>query len=187
MIALFGKLPARRDFIARNVPGPVLEVVEPWLQESLAQSRESLGKGWLELYLAAPMWRFWWARSLAGAGAAGVLMPSVDRMGRYFPLLGFVLAPREVDFALPSAADDGWYLALETALLSALSEAATLEGLLDELALLPPAPGVKAEGERVDGSLWWTVGDGSAATRKAAWPGFPPPAAFAGMLGAPAP
>ena len=187
MIALFGKLPARRDFIARNVPGPVLEVVEPWLQESLAQSRESLGKGWLETYLAAPMWRFWWARSLAGAGAAGVLMPSVDRMGRYFPLLGLALAPREADFALPSAADDGWYMALETALLAALDEAATLEGLLDALAALPAAPAVAGGGERVDGSLWWTIGDGGAAPRKAAFAGFPPPTAFAGMLGAPAP
>ncbi len=187
MIALFGKLPARRDFIARNVPNTVLEAVEPWLQESLAQSRESLGKGWLELYLAAPMWRFWWARSLAGAGAAGVLMPSVDRVGRYFPLLAFALAPREADFALPSPADDGWYLALEGALLSALSEEATLEALLERLAAQPAAPAVAAAGAAVDGSLWWTIGGGAAPPRKMAWPAFPPPGAFAAMLGAPAP
>lgn len=181
MIALFGKLPARRDFIARNVPNPVLERVEPWLQESLAQSRETLGKDWLGAYLAAPIWRFWWARSLAGAGAAGVLMPSVDRVGRYFPLVAFALAPRDADFALPSPAGDPWYLALETALLAALDETATLDALIADLAALPAPPALAPQAEPLAGSLWWTIPEG-AAPQKAAYPAFPPPGAFTQML-----
>lgn len=186
MIALFGKLPARRDFLARDVPNAVLEVVEPWLQEGLAQSRESLGKGWLEAYLAAPLWRFWWARSLTGAGAAGVLMPSVDRVGRYFPLIAFALAPRGMDFALPSPADEPWYLALETALLGALDEDASLETLLSALAALPAGPAA-TPAEPGDGSLWWTIGGEAIPPRKAAFPAFPPPSAFSDMLYARAP
>lgn len=182
MIALFGKLPARRDFIARDVPNPVLEVVEPFLQGGLAQSRESLGKGWLDAYLAAPMWRFWWAQPLAGVGIAGVMMPSVDRVGRYFPLLAMALAPRGFDIALPSAGDDAWYLALETALLDALDETATLDDLLARLAALPAAPPLAPAGAALSGSLWWTLGGTGMAPRRAAYAGFPPPTAFAELL-----
>lgn len=185
MIALFGKLPARRDFIARGVPNPVLEVVEPFLQGGLAQTRESLGSAWLDAFRAAPLWRFWWSRTLTGAGAAGVLMPSVDRVGRYFPLLALALAPQGQDFALPTAADDAWYLAVENALLGALDETADLDALLARLEALPPGP-VPATTQHA-GSLWWTLGGDGIPPRRMAYPAFPPAADFPGLFFARAP
>ncbi len=130
MLALFGKLPARRDFIARGVPNPVLERIEPWLQEAMAQSRATLGAAWLPAYLAAPLWRFWWSASAAGSGAAGVLMPSVDKVGRYFPLMALELAPHGRDLAAPRRDHAPWFERVETALLTALSHDATLDALL---------------------------------------------------------
>lgn len=182
MIALFGKLPAKRDFVARGVPNVVLERIEPWLQEAMAQSRETLGEAWTVHYLGAPLWRFWWSRSVCGVGTVGALMPSVDGVGRYFPLLALAFAPDGTDFPIPGLRDAAWYEAVEAALLSALVADGTLSALVDRLAHLPP-PGSPVAGE-AEGSLWWTVGGGDHRAAAAAWPELPPPDAFAGMLGA---
>src|ERR1700722_2970157 len=56
---LYGKLPAKRDFVAANTPRRFLEVWEPWLQAGVATSKQVLGEGWSEAYLNAPIWRFW--------------------------------------------------------------------------------------------------------------------------------
>ncbi|WMS44146.1 type VI secretion system-associated protein TagF [Acuticoccus sp. MNP-M23] len=186
MLALFGKLPARRDFIARGVPNPVLEQIEPWLQEAMAQSKATLGTTWLDAYLGAPLWRFWWSASVAGSGAAGVLMPSVDKVGRYFPLLALDLAPHGRDFAAPRPDHERWFAAVEAALLSALSHEATLDALLDRLAAIPAGLAGSVEAP-VDGSLWWTLGGEGHAPRREAFAGLPPPTAFAALLAGPAP
>lgn len=83
----FGKLPAFGDFVQRRLPAAFTNPWDQWLQEALAASRAKLGEAWLDLYLTSPLWRFAVAPGIAGqAGWAGVLMPSVDRVGRYFPL-----------------------------------------------------------------------------------------------------
>ena len=56
---LFGKLPQKRDFISFGIPGDILQPLETWLQSAVAASRSELGRGWEELYLVAPIWRFW--------------------------------------------------------------------------------------------------------------------------------
>ena len=45
-----------------------------------------MGEEWLPIYLTSPIWRFVLSAGLCGGEVvAGVLMPSVDRVGRYFP------------------------------------------------------------------------------------------------------
>ena len=56
---LFGKLPAKRDFIALFAPRDFLDVWEPWMQSSISASREKLLDGWQQAFLTAPIWRFW--------------------------------------------------------------------------------------------------------------------------------
>ncbi len=42
---------------------------------------------WLDLYLTSPAWRFVCAGGACGPRPAiGLMVPSVDRVGRYFPL-----------------------------------------------------------------------------------------------------
>ena len=136
---LFGKLPAKRDFIAPGVPREVLAVFEPWLQSSLAASRYALGGRWQAAFLRAPIWRFWLGRDLCGGAVIGALMPSVDGVGRYFPLAllaraepGEDLAPPDID---PHAT---WLDAAEQLLLAALSPDADLEDLIGALDTLGP-------------------------------------------------
>ncbi len=84
----FGKLPSHGDFITRRLARGFLDTWDEWLQKCLAESKASLGdEAWLDAYLTAPIWCFALQPGICGArGWAGILMPSVDRVGRYFPL-----------------------------------------------------------------------------------------------------
>ena len=89
----YGKLPSLGDFASRRLPPAFVEPWDDWLARGLAVWREQSPDGWLDGYLASPSLRFVLMPGvLAGASTedsaawAGVLMPSVDRVGRYFPL-----------------------------------------------------------------------------------------------------
>lgn len=92
-----GKLPSLGDFASRRLPGAFVEPWDGWLAAGLLALREAEPEDWLVAYLGSPSWRFLlMPGALPGAagasgeageqGWAGVLMPSVDRVGRYFPL-----------------------------------------------------------------------------------------------------
>jgi len=86
-----GKLPSLGDFASRRLDGSFIEPWDGWLAAGMLALRQANTEGWLQAYLASPSWRFLLMPGVmpgaAGAQAwAGVLMPSVDRVGRYFPL-----------------------------------------------------------------------------------------------------
>lgn len=86
--AWYGKLPTLGDFASRRVGPAFIEPWDAWLAGGMAAWRNS-DEGWLQAYLAGPSWRFLLAPGALTAGSpaiAGVLMPSVDNVGRYFPL-----------------------------------------------------------------------------------------------------
>ncbi|MEP7306550.1 MAG: type VI secretion system-associated protein TagF [Acidobacteriota bacterium] len=86
-IGLFGKLPSHGDFLRRRVSDAFVDAWDTWLREGLAASREALGERWLDVYLTSPAWRFLCAAATCGpAPVIGLMVPSVDRVGRYFPL-----------------------------------------------------------------------------------------------------
>lgn len=148
---LFGKLGARRDFIAVATPRAFLEAWEPWVQASLSASRHRLGPRWQQAFLTAPVWRFWLGEAICGATVAGAIMPSLDGIGRYYPLTLHAVA--DVDSPIPPPDVDGqddWFDAAETFLLSTLSREADFEEIaaaLDELA--PPLERPRAAGDDI--------------------------------------
>jgi len=88
--AWYGKLPGLGDFASRRMAPDFLELWDPWLAQGMLALRERKPTAWLDDYLVSPSWRFLLMPAcLPGAlGAqawAGVLMPSVDKVGRYFP------------------------------------------------------------------------------------------------------
>lgn len=115
----WGKLPGAGDFAHRRLPDDVRTRLDDWLQTELGGLR-ARHANWQPAYLNAPLWYF-----AAGSGLLthdvwlGILMPSVDRVGRYFPLL--ILQPADESSALEYSADRWWRLAAEAAL-EALSE-----------------------------------------------------------------
>lgn len=134
---LFGKLPSKRDFIAVRAPRRFLEVWEPWLQAGLAASRQSLGADWTAIYNCAPIWRFWLGPDLAGEAFLGAFMPSVDGVGRSFPLTIFSGATSGPAPSPDIDANDAWCSAAEGVLLGALEIDAEFDAVAAAAAALP--------------------------------------------------
>ena len=119
----FGKVRSHGDFVSRRLPPPVASLWDGWLQSCIQASTEELDAAWLPAYLTSPVWRFALSGGVVDGNAwAGVLMPSVDRVGRHFPLmLGAALGAHACVLDVP---DHGkrWHDALEALALSALEE-----------------------------------------------------------------
>jgi len=112
----YGKLPSHGDFLQRGVSDEFVNHWDAWLQEGMARSRSELGEAaWLEVFLTSPLWRFALASGVVGGPVwAGILLPSVDRVGRYFPLtIVAELPPGVLPFEL-AVAGNGWFDWAET-------------------------------------------------------------------------
>jgi len=131
-LGLYGKLPSYGDFIHRNLPGKFLNNWDEWLQTFVASSQEQMGEPWLDIYLTSPIWRF-----VLSAGTmdenhwAGIVLPSVDQVGRYYPFsiiipLGNQLNPLEF-----MSTNGRWFAHLEELALQALDGQCSLEELLE--------------------------------------------------------
>lgn len=138
---MFGKLGAKRDFVALATPRGFLEVWEPWMQASLSASRNQLGDTWQQVYLTAPIWRFWLGASICGTPVAGAIMPSLDGVGRYYPLTVHAVSDADASIAPPEIApQDAWYGEVEEFLLSTLDRNASFDAIAAALDRLgPPA------------------------------------------------
>lgn len=148
-IGLHGKLPAHGDFLTRRLTREFVQGWDDWLQRAIASSQEQLGGQWLDIYLTSPLWRFVLSPGVVDNQAwAGVLMPSVDSVGRYFPL---TLARPMPELASPAemlVRGGPWFAALEEIALSGLGEGVDVDSL--DQALLEheavPVSGVPAVG-----------------------------------------
>jgi len=86
-VGIYGKLPSHGDFLQRRVPPEFLRPWDNWLQAAIAASRTALAQQWADVYLTSPVWRFALsARACGRSPIAGLMAPSVDRVGRFFPL-----------------------------------------------------------------------------------------------------
>jgi type VI secretion system protein ImpM len=109
-LGLYGKLPVFGDFVVRQLTSEFVNAWDGWLQEVLANSHQLLGDSWLEIYMLAPTWRFIVGPDILGGNAwIGIMLPSVDRVGRYFPLtLALPISP-QTDIAQTYLANDNWF------------------------------------------------------------------------------
>lgn len=136
---LYGKLPARGDFVSRRLDADFIGAWDDWLQRAMSGSREVLGTRWLECFLSAPVWRFALpAGMFSRAGWVGLLLPSVDRVGRYFPLT--IAAPvrgDSLDAASTLSKALRWLDAVNGLALEALAPQLDLDAFDRRLAELP--------------------------------------------------
>lgn len=134
---LYGKLPTKRDFIALGASRDFLNAWEPWLQSGVSASQATLGEQWQKVFLRAPIWRFWLGAELCGVSTIGAFMPSLDKVGRYFPLTLFACADQESAIPPPEIdAQDAWFKAAEDFLISTLDQETTFEAALQNLGQL---------------------------------------------------
>lgn len=81
----FGKLPGMGDFAHRRLPESFRAPWDHWLQNGMMRLRLR-HSDWTARYLEGPVWFFALANDVAGPSPwVGVVMPSVDGVGRYFP------------------------------------------------------------------------------------------------------
>lgn len=136
-----GKVPSHGDFVSRRLPRSFVEPWDQWLQQAVAASRRQLGDGWLDSYLTSPIWRFALPEGLCGGQAmAGVLMPSVDSVGRYFPMTIAAPVPACDNPLALAAGAAAWFGAAEDLALTCLDGDFALDRFADRLAELGPLP-----------------------------------------------
>lgn len=145
----YGKLPSLGDFAARRLSDAFVAPWDAWLAQRVAETQLALGADWLALYLTCPVWRFF---AMPGAIApaltqcwAGVVMASVDRVGRHFPLTIAASLPCPPARGGEIVALWDWLSAIEGVALAALDFDHSIERLDAQLAALPapsPAPAV---------------------------------------------
>jgi type VI secretion system protein ImpM len=135
----YGKLPSLGDFVSRRLPAQLVQPWDQWLRGCLGASQSQLGGEWLDAYLTSPLWRFVLTPGIAGqTGWAGVLMPSVDRVGRYFPLTLATPLPGISD-PFRVLCDSGWFERAESLALSGLADGFDIEAFdAQAQALAPP-------------------------------------------------
>lgn len=124
----YGKLPASGDFVARRLPPAFIEPWDAWLNAMMAGSRERLGAGWRDTFLSAPVWRFCLAPGVVTTdGWAGLVVPSVDSVGRYFPLtVASALPSRAMDPVTTVVRAHNWYAEVEPVVAVALTPEAEI-------------------------------------------------------------
>ena len=131
---LYGKLPTHGDFIQRNLPVAFITEWDKWLQHFVAGAKEKIGADWLDIYLTSPIWRFVFSHGVIdNSHWAGILMPSVDQVGRYYP---FTIAKRLPDNINPLefiALQTAWYSDIEGLALRALDGEYLLDDLVDDI------------------------------------------------------
>lgn len=133
-IGMYGKLPAHGDFISRELSASFIRVWDEWLQGIIANSQEQLGENWQSIYLTSPIWRFVLSRGVIDENAwAGIILPSVDKIGRYFPFsIVTRLDPHDniVDVLSTQAS---WYSSVEDVALKGLEDSLDAESLFQQL------------------------------------------------------
>lgn len=137
-----GKLPTLGDFASRRLSVSFVEAWDSWLAEGISALQKADAAGWLQAYLDSPSWRFLLMPGALRGGIgtkawAGVLMPSVDRVGRYFP---FTIAQQLP--SLPKYVPDyqqlsNWCDQLDAIAVEALFNDWTIDGLEKALQASP--------------------------------------------------
>jgi type VI secretion system protein ImpM len=139
----WGKIPSRGDFVGSGLPRDLVNAWDHWMSAALTASRAELGEAWHSAWMEAPVWCFTTAAGLLGvASVSGLWLPSVDLVGREFPLL----------IATLGQADAAWSAAAEMAGRCALTDLLTPQDLVARLRGGDVPSSVSA------GSHWWTDG-----------------------------
>ena len=187
-IGFCGKLPARGDFVTAGLPRRFTEAWYDWLQSVLATSRRALGEDWVAAWLEAPIWRFALSPGICGPDSVlGLWMPSVDRVGRHFPLT-FAAIAGNADPAALIREGGGFLAAVEGLGLEALARELAPDTLAAQLAAAasaePGDAGTDPELCPPAGALWWSAGSPRVPGSTFATESLPDDVAFLGMLDA---
>ncbi|TWF50057.1 type VI secretion system-associated protein TagF [Neorhizobium alkalisoli] len=163
-IGFFGKLPSHGDFVSTGLGRGLQDMLDIWLQSGLQRLQQAFPDDWEAWFKAMPTWRFVVERGHWGPSTlVGIILPSLDRVGRSFPLViasqipGFTGDPRGL------CLDDSWFTAAEGIAETSAHRDFDINAFIARLRRLrSPHPGdiePEAGTGRSSGTLWWRSGD----------------------------
>lgn len=180
---LFGKLPARGDFVRERLPRDFTDPWDAWWERGLAETQRRFRDAWLASWLEAPVWRFVLPPGLCGRkGVLGLWLPSVDKVGRYSPLT--IAAVAAADWAPYTIVATGFLATAEQAARDALDHDLSPEELLDRIrrGLVADVAPTFATDLVPGRAAWWTEGGPRVAARSETGGGLPEGRAFATLI-----
>ncbi len=129
-LGFYGKLPVYGDFIQKRLATDFINPWHEWLQSGMVACRERDPDGWRAFYLNCPAWSFVLSAGICGEQAvAGVTIPSVDRVGRYFNFTMASFLPAGISPALFAGTSGNWLESLEDIALSVLEQEMDQDGI----------------------------------------------------------
>lgn len=180
---LFGKLPARGDFVRLNLPRGFTDAWDDWWQRSLLTTQHRPPDEWQAAWLEAPIWRFVLPPGLCGRdGVLGLWLPSVDKAGRYSPLT--IAAVADADWAPHAGSMASFLDAAELAACDALECDLEPDQLLQRIQqnfFADDALTVTADVLPSQVTLW-TEGGPRVAPRRETLPALPEGSQFAALI-----
>ena len=102
VVGAYGKIPKMGDFV--RVGGKPLPSFEQWIEGGMAAGEKKYGADWPAVYGAGAIHAFAYRAPAAardGAALVGILKPSVDSVGRKFPLTVFAQIPERSVIGAP--------------------------------------------------------------------------------------
>jgi type VI secretion system protein ImpM len=162
MLGYYGKVPTHGDFVSKGLPRSFIDPWDLWLQEAVLTSRQQLGDQWLDYYLTSPLYRFVLSPGICGeTGWLGIVMPSVDKVGRYYPMT----ISRMIDGStspFDALQQTEWFAKLETLALSCLKDGYSLHEFnskIDQLTkqIVCETTNLQSPTERINNQVFHTV------------------------------
>lgn len=92
-VVWYGKLPSAADFVGRRMPHVIESEWDTWIRSGMDKLRHDGGHKWHERFVQCPVW-FFICPLQTGKLAAGAIAPSIDRVGRYYPITVMALGPQ---------------------------------------------------------------------------------------------
>lgn len=114
---IFGKLPTEGDYIRLGDDSSLLAFLDGWITSTWAEFVLGADSAWEDRYRVSPLW--WFTAPFEGMFVCGVISPSLDSVGRLFPL---IVATRHVanEAAQAMQQASGWLMEVQEAIIQAL-------------------------------------------------------------------
>lgn len=137
LVGYYGKVPTHGDFVGRGLPKQFREPWDAWLQQIIYTSKQQLAESWMRHFLTFPLYRFALSTGVCGERTwLGVLIPSVDQVGRYYPMTLCRSIESSKELLSAFTRYQSWYDQAEALVLSCLRDDFSLESFEQQLVLM---------------------------------------------------
>ena len=127
--AWFGKLPGLGDFVGRRMPHAFCAEWDHWLRSGLEQLRNQSPEQWEQRFVQSPLWFFVAPALVTGNPICGLMAPSMDRVGRCYPITILAMANDVDGLFAPDADLSLFFAAARAAVIDARRLPLSAEGM----------------------------------------------------------